>query len=55
MPEKPDRVLIQGSTRAALPGARLIGPVPDNERFRITLRLRPKNPLEQPTRRTLPR
>ncbi len=47
MPEKPDRVSIKGSARAEFTGAHLIGAIPDKERFRITIQLRPKNPLGQ--------
>jgi len=46
MPAKPNRVAIHGSERAPVPGARAVGAVPDNERFEVTVRLRPKKPLD---------
>ncbi len=46
MPAKPKRVTIHGSERAPVPGARAVGAVPDNERFEVTIRLRPKKLLD---------
>ncbi len=47
MPAKTPRVLLPGSHRAPVPGARAVGAVPSNERFEVTLRLRPRQPLNQ--------
>jgi kumamolisin len=47
MPAKPKRIAIIGSERAPLPGARAVGAVPDNERFEVTIRIRPKKMLDQ--------
>ncbi|MDR3577896.1 MAG: S53 family peptidase [Anaerolineaceae bacterium] len=46
MPAKPKRIAISGSERAPLPGARAVGAVPDDERFEVTVRVRPKSPLD---------
>ena len=45
MPAKPKRIAVRGSERAPLPGAKAVGAVPDDERFEVTIRLRPKSPL----------
>lgn len=45
MPAKSKRVLVPGSEKTALPGARAVGAVPDDERFEVTLRIRAKSPL----------
>jgi kumamolisin len=42
------RVPIIGSERQVFPGARPIGPVRPDERFEVTLRLRPRSPLQFP-------
>jgi len=47
MPTQSKRVAIRGSQRAPVEGARAIGAIPDSERFEVTVRLRPRNPLEQ--------
>jgi kumamolisin len=49
MPAKPKRVKIRGSEKNALPGARSVGPIDDNERLEVTVRLRSKKPLEDLT------
>ncbi len=41
------RIVIHGSERAPVEGASVVGAIPDSERFEVTVRLRPKNPLEQ--------
>lgn len=45
MSANPNRVTVGGSERAPVPGAHVIGDVPPDERFEVTLRLRPKKPL----------
>lgn len=40
MPDNSDRVEVPGSSKAALPDANLVGPVPPDERFQITVRVR---------------
>lgn len=47
MPAKSKRVTIRGSERNEVPSAHLVGAVPDDERFEVTVRLRPKNSLDQ--------
>jgi kumamolisin len=43
---KPSKVVpVPGSERAPLPGARAVGPVAANERFEVTLRVRPRSPI----------
>ena len=46
MPAKAKRVAISGSNRAPVPGARAVGAVPGDERFEVTIRVRPKSPLD---------
>jgi kumamolisin len=46
MPTKPKRKIIRGSEKLAMPGARSVGPIDDNERLEVTVKLRPKKPLE---------
>jgi len=46
MPEKPKRVVLRGSAKAPLEGARAVGAVPGDERFEVTVRVRPKSPLD---------
>jgi kumamolisin len=46
MPAKPKRKIIHGSEKLAMPGARSLGPIDDNERLEVTVKLRPKKPLE---------
>jgi kumamolisin len=46
MPKESKRVTIRGSERTPVEGALATGAVPDTERFEVTIRLRPKNPLE---------
>ena len=46
MPSKPRRKIIRGSEKLAAPGARSVGPIDDNERLEVTVKLRPKRPLE---------
>jgi kumamolisin len=47
MAAKPKRVAIRGSEREQIPGSQSSGPVPDDERFEVTVRLKPKTPLDQ--------
>lgn len=47
MKKNPDRTIIQGSDRATpLPGARVAGAVPADERFEVTVRVRRRTHLE---------
>jgi len=46
MATKHKRVDIQGSEKKALSGAKIVGSVPDDERFEVTIRLRSKNPSD---------
>jgi kumamolisin len=46
MPTKRKRKIIRGSEKLAMPGARSVGPIDDNERLEVTVKLRPKKPLE---------
>ncbi len=45
MSDKPKRVLIHGSERKPLPGAHAVGPILKDERFEVTLLLRPRASL----------
>jgi kumamolisin len=47
MVKKINRVAVPGSVRSAVTGATATGKTPDDERFEITVRLRPKNPLSE--------
>jgi kumamolisin len=40
----PKRVILPGSDRQKIPGARSLGALPAEEQIKVTLRLRPKNP-----------
>lgn len=46
MPEDPNRTIVRGSERNAIPGARALGPVPNDERFEVTVRVRRKTPIQ---------
>jgi kumamolisin len=46
MPENPDRAAVRGSERFPLAGARVIGPVPADERCEVTVRVRRRTPLQ---------
>ena len=46
MPAKLKRVTVHGGKRDPVLGARAVGAVPDDERFEVTIRLRPKSPLD---------
>jgi kumamolisin len=46
MATSPNRKAVRGSERAALPGARPVGPVPKSERFEVTVRVRRRTPLQ---------
>lgn len=46
MATQPTRHAIPGSERVALPGAKALGAVRGNERIEVTVRLRPKAPLQ---------
>jgi kumamolisin len=45
MSTDPDRSIVRGSERVPLRGARAVGPVPQDERFEVTVRVRRKAPL----------
>ncbi len=49
MPTNPKRVIIRGSEKDALPGAKSVGPVDANERLEVTVKIRPKKPLDDLT------
>jgi kumamolisin len=46
MVTKHKRINIKGSEKIAMSGAKAVGPVPDDERFEVTIRLRSRNPIE---------
>jgi kumamolisin len=46
MPGNPNRATVQGSERAPVPGSHAVGPVPKDERFEVTVRVRRKTPLQ---------
>src|SRR6266576_6111174 len=46
MPEDPNRTIVRGSERNPIPGARALGPVPNDERFEVTVRVRQKTPIQ---------
>jgi kumamolisin len=46
MPTNPKRSTVRGSDRVPLHGARAVGPVPKDERFEVTVRVRRKAPLQ---------
>ena len=46
MSENATRATVKGSERVALHGARTLGPVPNDERFEVTVRVRRKLPLQ---------
>ncbi len=46
MPTNSNRVTIPGSERAPLHGARAVGPIPNDERFEVTIRIRRKTALQ---------
>ncbi|HEX7975332.1 MAG TPA: S53 family peptidase, partial [Anaerolineales bacterium] len=46
MASKSKRVPIRGSAKKPVPGAKPVGPVPSDERFEVTIRLRPRKPLD---------
>jgi hypothetical protein len=45
MPTQPQRTPVRGSEWLPLPGARAVGPVPKDERFEVTVRVRRRAPL----------
>ncbi len=49
MATKNIRVDIKGSEKVAVSGAKVVGSVPDDERFEVTVRLRSKNPSKPPS------
>jgi kumamolisin len=53
MATKEKRVKIQGSEKVAFSGAKVVGPVPDDERFEVTIRLKSKNPFDAPSASSL--
>src|ERR1700694_6003485 len=46
MPTNPSRVTVRGSERVPVHGARADGPIPNDERFEVTVRVRRKTALE---------
>jgi kumamolisin len=46
MPANQKRVIIRGSEKIAMPGAKSVGPVDGNERLEVTVQIRPKKPLQ---------
>ncbi len=46
MPTNPDRSTVRGSDRVPFRGARSVGPVPQDERFEVTVRVRRNAPLQ---------
>lgn len=46
MTANPNRVIVGGSERIALPGAHAVGSVPNDERFEVTVRVRRKTSLQ---------
>jgi hypothetical protein len=36
----PNRMIVRGSEHVSMPGARAVGPVPNDERFEVTVRVR---------------
>ena len=49
MATNPNRVTVPGSERLPLTGARAVGPVPKDERFEVTVRVRRKTSLQSLT------
>ena len=45
MPANEPRVAIHGSDRQPIPGARVLGPIPPDERIEVTVRLRARTPI----------
>lgn len=46
MPTNPNHGTVRGSERTSLPGAHAVGPVPPDERFEVTVRVRRKTALQ---------
>src|SRR5713101_6484448 len=46
MPANPSRATVRDSERISLPGAHAVGPVPKDERFEVTVRVRRKTALQ---------
>jgi len=46
MPTNPNRSTVRGSYRIPFGGARAVGPIPKDERFEVTVRVRRKAPLQ---------
>ncbi|HWV47684.1 MAG TPA: S53 family peptidase [Nitrospira sp.] len=46
MPTNHNRVMVRGSERSSQHGARVVGPVPNDERFEVTVRIRRKTALQ---------
>ncbi len=46
MPTNPNRSTVRGSDRVPFRGAHAVGPVPEDERFEVTVRVRRKAPLQ---------
>ena len=51
MPANPKRSTVHGSERIPLHDARAMGPIPQDERFEVTVRVRPRAPLPNSTAR----
>ena len=49
MPTNQKRVTIRGSEKNAFSNAKSVGPVDDNERLEVTVRIRPKKPVDDLT------
>ena len=45
----PNRMIVRGSEHVSMPGARAVGPVPNDERFEVTVRVRRKTALQSST------
>lgn len=46
MTASPNRITVRGSERVPVPGAHRVGPVPKDERFEVSVRVRRKTPLQ---------
>ena len=46
MPANPNRAIVRGSERVSLSGSHAAGPVPKDERFEVTVRVRRRTPLQ---------
>jgi len=46
MTASPNRMTVRGSERVSVPGAHGVGPVPNDERFEVTVRVRRKTSVQ---------